>query len=333
MVKAKGLILLSLMMALMVSCAHRALSEERHISSVNFAQEFESFDIHYRLEANKLNIDNQQGLSVLWWNIDCGTAAIKINGDNIYTSDLEKNLWTLVNSKLKPEVLMLGEFCPYYLDKKFVSALEKLYKSKHHLVRNIPQFKTSSGKTNERNGFLVLSDYKLSLVKETTLFGNAKLKEGDKSNRKYLLLSIVKNQVTYYLNPVHLYNPWREVRNSKGIFGTLDEISKGEDNPNARQGQQLVNLNTNLVDPQARLLVIGDFNSPKSFYAIDGYVFKLMSKNFVNLVDDMSETFVNGNSFMTASIDHAFGQNITPYYAYVWPFRGSGHLPLYIVFK
>lgn len=296
-------------------------------------KEFESFESNDELAIHDLNLpETDNSIRILWWNIDCGTATQRLSGHRNYKSVLEKNILTLVNSAFRPDVLILGEYCPYYLDDNFESFLKSNYRYKHHLVRNIPQFRTSSGRINERNGIMVLSDYSLNIERESVLHGNEQQDSTDKRNRKYLLLSLKAHGEKIFLNPVHLFNPWRDYRNNHGLLATFFEIESGKNNANAIQGRQIVKNNLSYVEKEEKLLIVGDFNSPRSFYAVDGYVYKELSRNYVSLVDDLSDTYMGGG-FMNTIIDHAFGQNLQALYSKVWPLKGSGHLPVYIVIE
>lgn len=274
----------------------------------------------------------EDAIKVMWWNLDCATNVTSIKGKN-YKSNLEKNILDVVDSKIRPDILVLGEYCPYYISNEFSKALNAKYKYKHHLVRNIPEFRTTSGKTNERNGILVLSDHPLSLVIEDTLYADEAQRSNNNKNRKYILFQIKTGQKSFFLNPLHLYNPWRNFYSDHGILATFFEIEGGTENPNAQQGRQLLSKNQSYVPKDSSLLIIGDFNSPKSFYAVDGYVYKLIRSHYDSLVLDSADTFISAGAFQTASIDHAFGQNLISLYGRVLPLAGSGHLPIYVIFQ
>lgn len=299
-------------------------------------EEFNKFDLVYSLGSKDLpnfTADSNDTLKVMWWNIDCATSVKRLDKSSRYKSNLEENLVKLINSSFRPDVLILGEYCPYYLSDAFEKTLNESYAFKHHLVRNIPQFKTSSGKTNERNGIMVLSDHSLKRVVEDTLYASFEDRKDDKMNRTYLLLEVSKGQKKLYLNPLHIYNPWREYRDQYGAIATLLEIDSGQNNANAYQAKQIVEKNLRNVSLDEQLLIIGDLNSPKNFYAINGLGYKTLTHNYVSLISDTADTYIQGGAFMNTAIDHAFGQNIDALYGRVWPLAGSGHLPIYLVLE
>lgn len=308
-----------------------ALSEDE----IRVKEQFDSLDLLYALTARDLPIAtvSPEAMRVMWWNLDCATNATKIRGQKSYRSNLEKNILDMINSDMRPNLLILGEYCPYYLSQEFAKTIFGKYKYNHHLVRNIPEFKTSSGKTNERNGIVVLSDYPLSPVIQEVLYADELTKVNDKKNRSYLLLKVKNKFREFYLNPLHLYNPWRSFFSENGMFSTFFEIEGGTQNPNAQQGKQALEKNMTYTAESDSLLVIGDFNSPKNFYAVDGYVYKMFNSNYVSLIADRSDTFVSSGMFQSSAIDHAFAQNMQAIYGRVLPLAGSGHLPIYIIIQ
>lgn len=323
----KNNLILSLLLALQVSLMGVcALASElaAPLDELELVYDFDSSELPEKKYENEL-------LRVMWWNIDCATTTAKVNGSKSYKSNLEKNILNILSSELRPEVLILGEYCPIYLSDNFEKVLQGKYKYKHHLERNIPQYKTSSGKTNQRNGIMVLSDHPLKLLADEPLYASNEKLQNDKKNRRYILLQIAKGSRKVYLNPLHLYNPWREYRAQYGLISTFMEIEGGSENPNALQGRQVVEKNLNYVSPESSLLVIGDFNSPKSFYAVNGYTYKALNNSFQSLIADTSDTYLDSGAFMSSSIDHAFGQNLKALYGRVLPLAGSGHLPLYLI--
>ncbi len=302
---------------------------------IRVKEQFDRLDLSYALTARDLppaTVD-PEAVRVMWWNIDCATSATKIRGQKSYKSNLEKNILDIINSDMRPNLLILGEYCPYYLSPEFAKTIFGKYKYNHHLVRNIPEFKTSSGKTNERNGIVVLSDYSLSPVIQEVLYADEKNKTNDKKNRSYLLLKVKNKFREFYLNPLHLYNPWRNFFSENGMFSTFFEIDSGTQNPNAQQGKQVIEKNMTYTAESDSLLIIGDLNSPKNFYKVDGYVYKMFNANYVSLIADTSDTFVSSSMFQSSAIDHAFAQNMNAVYGRVLPLAGSGHLPIYIIIQ
>lgn len=280
--------------------------------------------MHYKIPKN--------GLSVFWWNIGCGleSSQIKVKED-LQTTSLEINLINLSNLELtKPDVLILGEYCPFSISDKDQKNIISAFKHSYHLDRNIPEFKTRSGGVNQKNGFLVLSDYDIDLSALDTLYAQSS-NQPTNDDRSFLVFKIVKEGVAYHVNPVHLVNPWRELYKSEGAWKAIKEITKGVSNTNAIQVANLKQKISEYKKESDLFLSIGDFNSPGSLIGFSGYGYKLMS-NFMNaLMPDHAITFLGDGPFPATNIDHAFGTNIKTLYSKVWPLEGSRHLPIYLV--
>jgi endonuclease/exonuclease/phosphatase family metal-dependent hydrolase len=286
--------------------------------------------LNQSLNIDHTNIPNQ-GLKVVWWNIGCGleTSEIKTRADR-NTTNLELNLIRFSESEYKPDVLIIGEFCPYTMSNSDQAKLKSLYRNNIHIERNIPQFRTSSGGINQRNGFLILSDSPIDLVSDEVLSATADFKES-RDDRRFIVFKLQKNNKFFYINPVHLVNPWRAIYASKGVLGTAAELTSGDSNPNALQIKNLIAKINEFKIQNLPFLTIGDFNSPGSIYGFSGYGFSLMSRNMTKLRDGYDITFLGDGPFPETDIDHAFGLNVKSTYNAVWPLEGSRHLPIYLV--
>lgn len=292
----------------------------------------QKFLLEDKLASFRKNVP-KKGLKVVWWNIDCGleTTPEKIQ-NNLKTTNLESNIIALASSEYKPDVLILGEYCPYSTSKKDQEVIINSFKYSHHIERNIPKFTTSNGRVNQKNGFLVLSDYPMEQVMNERLWSK-KDRSASQDDRRYLLFSIVKEEKTYFINPVHLVNPWREIYNNKGKFKVFSEVTMGNSNANALQVDQLIYNFNRYVPVDSSFLMVGDFNSPGSLMGFEGYGYKRLRQSF--LVSSMSHqpTFKGDGPFPPCDLDHAFGQNLRFAYSEVWPLQGSRHLPLYVVIE
>lgn len=271
-----------------------------------------------------------QGLKVVWWNIGCGleTSETKTRADR-NTTNLELNLIRFSESEFKPDVLIVGEFCPYTMSNSDQAKLKSLYRNNIHIERNIPLFRTASGGVNQRNGFLILSDSPIKLIRDEVLSVTADLKES-RGDRRFVVFELKKNNKNFYINPVHLVNPWRAIYASKGVLGAAAELTSGDSNPNSLQTRNLISL-INGFDQNVPFLTIGDFNSPGSIYGFSGYGFSLMSRNMTKLRRGYDMTYLGEGPFPATDIDHAFGLNVKSTYDAVWPLEGSRHLPIYLV--
>jgi hypothetical protein len=291
--------------------------------------EFQINDLYLRSSVENLKIP-ESGLKIMWWNIGCGleTGDVKKKSE-LKTTNLELNLIRLSNSNYKPDVMILGEYCPYTMSKKDQSELEKSYKYNFHLERNIPLVKTASG-INQRNGILILSDYKVETLVNEVLFSTSSKTESV-HNRKYLLVKIIKNKKEYFINPVHLVNPWRDLYEKKGKLGVFSELTSGDQNSNAVQIKNLIENYNKYLDTKALFMSIGDFNSPGSIFGFSGFGYNQMSLIMKPLMLGHKSTFLGDGPFPASDIDHAFGINIKSLYSEVWPLEGSRHLPIYLV--
>lgn len=274
---------------------------------------------------------SQEGLKVFWWNIGCGLETYEIKKkDKLQTTELERNLINLSKSEYKPDVLILGEYCPQYMSDKDKNQLLGHYRHSFHLQRNIPKNSSFSRGGTSGNGLLILSNYPMSVLKNEVLYGNESNKE-DKDNRKYLLFKLTKDNREYYINPVHLVNPWRKLYDNLGTLGVFNELTSGESNSNAIQIKNLIQKYENYIHRVEKFLTIGDFNSPGSIYGFSGFGYRLMANYFDSLFRGYVNTFLGEGPFPASDIDHAFGVNVRVNYATVWPLQGSKHLPLYVV--
>lgn len=288
------------------------------------------FTTHGSITSSHTLIPNQ-GLKVMWWNIDCGyeSSAPKLK-DNLKTTNLEANLINLSQSKYKPDVLILGEYCPTTMSEHDQNALKNTYQHNYHLARNIPEHRTSSGRVNQRNGFLILSDYPFEILKEEMLLAS-KDRPDLESDRMYLLFKVIKNKKQFLINPVHLVNPWRDIYKESGKIKTFIEITSGSENKNAVQILNLINkFHENRIN-NIPYLIIGDFNSPGSIKGFSGWGFKTVRSELTPLLLNHEYTFIGNQVFPSTNLDHAFGYSLTSSYAQVWPLDGARHLPIYVV--
>lgn len=286
-------------------------------------------ELNDNLSERHMSIPNS-GLKVMWWNIGCSLEAAEKKFAEKNTTNIERNLLAMSQSNYKPDVLILGEFCPYHMSSQDQNALKSLYRYSDHIEANVPQHVGSDGKINVRNGFLILSNFSISRVKNETLPAKTNAQES-KDDRRFVVYQITKGNKDYFINPVHLVNPWRKIFADKGLFGAALEITGGRDNSNAVQVQNLKSKIEASGFQSERFLSIGDFNSPGSLKGFSGYAYKLMSDFMDTLKRSHTPTFVGEGSFPASDIDHAFGANIQPLYSEVWPLEGSRHLPIYLV--
>ncbi len=282
------------------------------------------------LQAKHTNIPST-GLKVFWWNIGCGLESSELkNKDKKNTTVLELNLIALSKASFKPDVLILGEFCPYTMSLDDQNAIKSFYKNNIHIERNVPKFKTSNGGLNQRNGFWILSDMPIELKVDEILHAQEN-SEQSHEDRKFVVVKVLKNNKIYFINPVHLVNPWRSIYAKQGLIGAGVEVTLGQKNANAVQTRNLIQKLKKFDAQSHPFLTIGDFNSPGNIYGLSGYGYSLMANSFIKLRSDFEPTFLGDGQIPASDIDHAFGLNLQASYAQVWPLEGSRHLPLYLV--
>jgi len=296
---------------------------------------------------------DETGLKVMWWNVGCSSDSglLKLKKRDRRAVDPENqfaNLEELMKSdRLRPDVLILGEYCPSAFDESTYQTIKKEYGFKFRLDRSNSLHKI-------RNGLRVYSRYKIENIEQDTLSGEAFLDSDlmqncdqavkdrnpksfakDPKYRAYwdrpkISFTVEHAARTYKIAPLHLANPWRFVKSCLGLFKTPGEIKRGTQNVNYIQAEQVVE---SFADEVSTLL-IGDFNAPKSILGQMSNSYRLLSENFGDsVIDSEHHTYSDPRThFPEYSIDHAFASSdLTVKRAVVLPFAGSDHLPLYIV--
>lgn len=310
---------------------------------------------------------DEEGLKLMWWNVGCSSSKDLENLTEAERASIDpENQWAnlkeLVGSKrLMPDVLILGEYCPSAFDQSTYDLIVKTYAYKYRLDKTNPLYKI-------RNGMRVFSKTKIRSVKEEVLSGedfvnsdlaktciedqiknceqdkksdncssyvkkrNASLFNGKIWDRKKVSFTINHNRQDYKISPVHLANPWSKIRSCVGLLRTPREIKSGVDNPNYLQAEQLVE---DFLD-QDSVVLIGDFNAPKSIWGGPSNSYRLLSQNFgPSAVGSSQYTYSDPRrNFPDFSIDHAFvSSDIKVKKGVVLPFAGSDHLPIYVVLE
>lgn len=295
--------------------------------------------------------ESSTGLKVMWWNLGCLskkaiTESKRLSAQEKYQinpANQWANLKALVKDEnLKPDVLILGEYCPSRFDDSTYRTIKSAYSHVWRLDKSNPEYKI-------RNGFRVFSKYKIRNKKIDVLKAEdfvdspnmkscsaATKKKNSKSfdrlywNRSEMSFSVQHNEKTYKIVPTHLAQPWSILRACIGAWDTLDAIKNGQDNPNYVQSLKLV---TKYAESEKTML-IGDFNSPKSVFGARGNGYYVLSQAFgASVVRSGQATYSDPRrNFSHWSLDHAFvSRDINVEKGVVVPFAGSDHLPIYIV--
>ncbi|MGH1469432.1 MAG: endonuclease/exonuclease/phosphatase family protein [Bdellovibrionales bacterium] len=104
----------------------------------------------------------------------------------------------------------------------------------------------------------------------------------------------------------------------------------GVNNPNYSQALQVKEY----FSEKDSVVMIGDFNAPKSFFGSRSNSYYVLEQAFgESVVESLQDTFIDArSSFGSYSLDHAFiSEDLRVHYEAVLPFAGSDHLPIYIV--
>ncbi|MCB0377432.1 MAG: hypothetical protein KDD33_02980 [Bdellovibrionales bacterium] len=290
----------------------------------------------------------EDGLRVLWWNLGCSrklsrNAQMLANKNDFLADHQWENLKQFMDSPQRPDVLILGEFCPSNFDKKTLSRLNKIYPHRYKIDKTNPQY-------DIRNGLRVFSLYPLELLEKVDLDENDFTNSSDLTRcqsqvkkdrpkafqkgfwkRPLPILSVRTPDGEITLAPTHLANPWTILNVCTSAVMAGRRMIFDRENVNAAQALQL----TEELASETPLLLIGDFNTPKKFFGMRGYGYSVMEGAFgPSQILDSQNTYIDaGTSLKSASIDHAFTQGLYVSYARVWPLAGSDHLPIYIVVK
>lgn len=290
----------------------------------------------------------EEGLKILWWNIACSsTKGLKGLNDEVAYNAQPKNLWqnlrVLIKSEQKPDLIVLGEYCPRAFDQATYDQMDALYPYKRAIQKMSPVYKNRNGmrifskvpfdtveegfiKSDEIGNFPVLRD-----CDSTTKNGNTAFKQ-DFWKKAYTKVLVKFEGRAVSLLPVHLSNPWRIYRSCGGTFKAGVEILTGTENPNYSQAQDLIKK----FQDEKSFVVFGDFNAPKGFFGSQSSTYRLLSSVWgESLIVSYEETYVDlFSSFGSHAIDHAFASSdIRATFAEVIPFAGSDHLPLYFVIE
>lgn len=300
------------------------------------------------MSLNEQSVD-ETGLKVMWWNVGCSsTRGLKElserDRDLIDPVHQWSNIAELINSnRLRPDVLILGEYCPSAFDDPTYKLIRKKYKYKFRLNKSNPLY-------NIRNGLRVFSRYKIRDVQEGVLkaesFVDSDLmqncdaavkKRNPKSfgkpafwNRPKITFKIRKDERTYKIAPIHLANPWSFVKSCAGIWKTPGVIKDDKTNANYLQAEQLVES----FSEEESMILIGDFNAPKKILGGSSKTYRYLREFFGEsaVASDLYTFDDPRRNFPAYSIDHAFvSGDLDVKNGVVLPFAGSDHLPIYIV--
>ncbi len=282
----------------------------------------------------RTRVDQTNGLKIFWWNLGCHNS--KKVRQNL------KNLM-LQEDSVRPDILILGEYCGEKLKEKKMGLLDALLDVYSH-VHQLSQYTQHHG----QNGLRIFSeiellnlsqrtvepgDWLVEMRKQNCYVGKKQSSSFKKSRYAFPLLKfdVEHEDVVYRIAGVHAPNPWKIMSQCMGQFQTGLEMVYGTHNPNYKYAQAIVADFEN----QGRSIVIGDLNSPKyirkSIFTAMGNAYKLLQRSLGGSVvkSDQPTAFSSMGNY---AIDHAFvSGDLDVSFSEVIQFAGSDHLPVYIV--
>lgn len=276
--------------------------------------------------------------TVYWWNT--GRGGIDIYGNLPDRNANQRNelfnfgLRSIARGDDVPEILILGEYVPYSIERGTERFLESTYRHSQFIPYNPkePEF-----------GIRVLSKEKPTDVITNSL-GFAPLHMtpnaakdfqekytegwvGDPFEKTYLQMKFGKGNDSFTIVPVHLMQPWQQIMKEKGVIAIGKDLLFGTENPNWYQ----VNRLTDKVlanAPSTNVFVFGDFNFPRTVARIQTVGYKHMTSLFDNLFGHSVSTFPS-DKIALMQLDHAFKtRGSTKVKVDVPRVRGSDHYPI-----
>jgi exonuclease III len=297
------------------------------ISSLGLATSTPSeFSWEWTPEAAKLEkLSSAATLKVLWWNTACGNINDKLVRTNKEPDSLYKNIKLLAQQTNAPDIIALGEHCPGHIPKSTQTLLKKMYPYNFNLEHSNPFGKT-------RNGIWIFSKWKLTKVNQQNLAPETDAKQNKITARTYILFKVAHNKGDFYFSPVHFYNPWGQYSSFELPFAAV-----GTDNVNYRQAAKFLELlESDLELEKDPVLVIGDFNSAKSFYGVNMAAVSLFnSKLFDRGTSESTFPTPSGKTLGIGFPDVTIDQTFTSFKqgsTIMLPLKGSDHFPILFSF-
>ncbi|NDC39567.1 MAG: hypothetical protein EBZ48_16265, partial [Proteobacteria bacterium] len=215
----------------------------------------------------------RSGLRVLWWNMGKGETSRKLK-EKLGYSPLDRNLRKLPLSKMGPDVLILGEYLPEYLEPETNAWLAQQFPYQKAFIyatkgygpkRSIGVFSTKPFNSRYKSEGLdwtppgddadEAARYRQEYVEQDPSAPEAYV-------RSYQRIEIQAPSGLISLAPVHLCNPWPAMRRHDGKLEMGLELMLESDNPVANQIQRELGwFRKDLGDDWWRkpLLMMGDF--------------------------------------------------------------------------
>lgn len=296
---------------------------------------------------------DDSNLKVFWWNLQRGWTNRRLEQQKKIRY-LEENLLALIRSTASPDVLMLGEFNEKVLESKVLREI----KNKYPYYQYHPY-----SPTYDKLGIGFFSRYQIEEDRAHPLDWVSPYQTEEEQRaykeewwdffnpaervfeRTYLRFTVkLPNDQSVNLIPVHLLNPWFGVmRRNKGWTGlswegkirSIGEITEGTANPLMNQVENLILQMLQDVSEKPRIMM-GDFNVPYSFLAIETYGYKRLHAYMDDAFPNHEATFpssASGDFIPPVKIDHSFYKDVSVVNSKVLTMKGSDHYPLYVTFR
>lgn len=300
--------------------------------------------------------DSKNELRVLWWNVEQGLTNRKLGND-----PLNKNLKTLADSEVKPDLIILGEYTSGTINPALHKEILKKYPYVHFLSYN-----------SESQGVGILAISKVPMrataprpldwvpdhVKEENKmrYREKWMKEAPHEvkffTRQYYRLQLEVAGKTIEVIPMHSLMPWEIMMESwgflKSIFGKIavggtilsDDIR--DTDPLSAQFRNLKremqkDFGKNL--DQGAFLLVGDFNVPMKYQGKSSKINNMFSNEMTCISNNEDVSFPSAsaeirNEYKQMRIDHAFVSKHTQVSSsQILELKGSDHYPQYLVIK
>lgn len=319
------------------------------------------------LERQIEKLKTADGMRVLWWNI--------ADGKTLSDHTLENNILTLTGSDLKPDLMLFGEYSensftpsvqaqllvdyPYHFVIPYNAYLIQLgiavySRTEIHVDQRtelqwIPADLRAGQNTSQNTSQNIgqAGDHVASQESPEVDQYRKKWFTGGDGNMFYLRplwdLRVKFKGRDVSVVPIHLAQPWRQIRMSAtnrltAIYSIVRELFFSERNPLM---VQLKNLEKWLKrNPSDGRIILGDFNTPVGFQGLMQTVgYQNLSGYLKPAVQTETTSFPAPASplaqqYPKMQIDHAFTQGtLGSTAAEIMPLRGSDHFPLYGVFN
>jgi len=306
-----------------------------------------AFDSNSVVNLRKLNkLSTASGIKVFWWNVAWGSH----NSDGA----LDQNLTVMARSDYRPDIIVLGEYRSQDLNQKTHDLLKKWYPYQDHF--------TYSSSATVGIGIFSRSKFTRGGLKDLNWAPSSRSLSAQKTfkdswrssapdevrywDRRSASYRFSINGSNFYLFPVHLLEPWKAIYDVQGKLGVMDSFfSKGSNplNYQIEAFRSFVKSELGGNFESAPVLLLGDFNAPKSVLTLPSVSYSILSRNFTECFFGSPDTFPAASSPVSSTppfsyyhmkIDHGLINGwVEKIGGGVIEMRGSDHYPIYVVIR